>query len=58
MKVEVPKERKKKTEIKSYIIILNMGEYQANARMDFLPKSLQRLSQLKPGQTKRTENTK
>lgn len=58
MKVEVPKERKKKTEIKSYIIILNMGEYQANAHMDFLPKSLQRLSQLKPGQTKRTENTK
>lgn len=35
-----------------------MGEYRANALKDFLPKSLERLPQLKSGQNKRTENTK
>lgn len=42
----------------NYIKILNMGEYGANALMDFLPKSLERVSQLKLGQKKGIKNTK
>lgn len=61
MKVEKPKQKKRKTKTKikkPYIKILNMGDYQANGLMDFLPKLLERFSQLKSGQNKRTDNTK
>jgi len=52
MKVEVPKKKKKKEHQR------NMGEYRANTLTSFFPKSLERLSQQKPRQNKRTKNTK